>query len=242
MSCDGSLGHVSSPLNLSRLNRIVLLYGHLAGPWLCAAVYLWELELQAVCGTGFEPLLDRLADTRSILSSLFFWTLLNCALVARVGRPWRRFAWLDINQSAVRIFCILVHCFFPNRWIEGWASLYLESPVIYWAVILVVALAYFLVRQRRRRPPITRSWRFGATITNQFANCGTPGFYDLKNDPQERFNLARQEPELVDELTRDLRSQTKQSREQIVPESVATHSDEPRGYRDFHFHYFLGCG
>ena len=40
MPCDGSLGHVSSPLNLSRLNRIVLLYGHLAGPWLCAAVYL----------------------------------------------------------------------------------------------------------------------------------------------------------------------------------------------------------
>jgi hypothetical protein len=63
---------------------------------------------------------------------------------------------------------------------------------------------------------VTSTKRHDILQTSIIANCGLgrQELYDLKNDPQERFNLARQEPELVDELTLDLRSQiAKQSRE-----------------------------
>jgi arylsulfatase A-like enzyme len=115
--------------------------------------YVWGLEFQSVYAEDFEPLLDRLADASSILLSLLFWTLLICALVALVGTLWRQSILLQINQPIVRIYCILASGFYLGRWINRWASPHLETPVIYWAVILAVSLAYFLVRQRRRRAP-----------------------------------------------------------------------------------------
>ena len=126
------------------------LFGSILRPWLCLAVYLWALELQASYGTDFEPLLDRLADAATILWSLVLWTLVICVGVTLPGLLWRWSTICRINQSICRISCILVSALFMTRWLNGWVRPELTSPAIDGLVILAIALVYFMVRRRRR--------------------------------------------------------------------------------------------
>ena len=81
-----------------RMKKIFSHYGVLLQPWLCVVVYIWGLELQAVYGTGFEPLLDRLASAALLLWTLIFWAALFSAGFALAVLLWRDSALRRVNE------------------------------------------------------------------------------------------------------------------------------------------------
>jgi arylsulfatase A-like enzyme len=127
-------------------------------------VYLWALELQAVYGTDFEPILDRIADSITILWTLVIWSLLFCAgisLIAFFSVPSKI---CRANEIACRALCILISGFFLARWINKWAAALPEGHLIPELLLFVVAVLYVAARRRRRQSEpaslsLIPSWR-----------------------------------------------------------------------------------
>jgi arylsulfatase A-like enzyme len=135
------------------MHNFTSLFGSIARPWFCVVVYLWALELQAAYRSGYEPLLDQLANASAILWTMLSWTLLFCAALTCAGSLWPRSAVTRANDFLCRACCLIVSGYFLRHWIGGWRPQQAEHDPVTWLLFLVVASLYWFVRWRRERAP-----------------------------------------------------------------------------------------
>ena len=146
------------------MQTFLSLYGSILRPWLCVVVYLWLLELQAVIGTAFEPMLDSLADLFAILWTLIFWTTLFCVAPALGGLVASHSTLTRTNERVCTVGCLIVSGFYFMRWLNAWRPPHLEREPAYWLSLTAVVALYLLVRRRRKRvalpsPSFMPSWK-----------------------------------------------------------------------------------
>jgi hypothetical protein len=139
------------------MKRFREFYGMIARPWICVLTYLWLLELQAVYGNDFEPLLDSLADASAILWTLVFWIAVICAAILPAGLMWSRSTLSAVNQRLSRIACLVISGIFFLRWINASVLLSNVSLSIYILTVILVATVYVTIRRRRMKGLKSRS-------------------------------------------------------------------------------------
>jgi arylsulfatase A-like enzyme len=115
---------------------------------MCVIVYLWSLEFQAIYGTGFAPLLDRLADASAILWTLIFWSGFSCIVIALFGGLVFPSIVTRLNTGACSLCCFVVTIIFLGRWLIGLQVV----GSIFWLVVIGVAIMYALVWLWHARP------------------------------------------------------------------------------------------
>jgi arylsulfatase A-like enzyme len=111
------------------------------------------LELLAVYRTGFETFSDSFADASAILWTLLFWTGIFCCWALLCARSAPRSKLIRVNQFVCRGGIVLISAYYLRHWLQGWWSEQAAPNITAWLVIVVVALAYWLVRRRRIRAP-----------------------------------------------------------------------------------------
>jgi len=134
---------------LQAIRRIWSRYCDVLRPWLCVVTYVWGLETQAVYGTGYESLLDRLASAALLLWTGIFWVVVFCTAIDLIGLFWSASAVRGVNEFLCRSCCLLATGYYFNRWLEYWwpADEKFNPTLLF--LILTVAVAYLVVRHRR---------------------------------------------------------------------------------------------
>jgi len=126
-------------------------FGIIIRPWLCAVAYLWVLELQSVYGTDFEPVMDGLADTSTILWTVNFWVAVFAAFVSLTSLFLQPLSVRRANEFVCRMACLLVSAFYLVRWFLKWPWLASEGYMVMYLIILLTAGMYYLARRQRIR-------------------------------------------------------------------------------------------
>ena len=141
-------------------------YRRLLEPWLCLVVYLWALLFQASYGTGYTPLLARLADASAILWTVVFWTGAICAGIALLGLILSPSPLTRANKVVCWVCGVWITAVFFIRWFEGWRKLIGDQEAAYGLIFVTLGILYLIVRWCRKRATramvrVVAAWRNG---------------------------------------------------------------------------------
>ena len=134
------------------MKRSISLYKDVTAPWICAAVYLWALELRAVIGTDSEPITAWFADCAAILLTLVFWVCIASLPIVMIIALAGSAKGISINRFLARAMIVATTAMHFVRWLLNWQFLgnRYDWGLIFLVVTAGILLIFALIRRGRK--------------------------------------------------------------------------------------------
>lgn len=149
----------------------VACYRDIAASWICAAVYLWVLELRAAIGTDSEPVAAWLADCAAILLTLVFWAAVLALPITIFGITGGIDRIRSINKLVVKACLVSITAVHLVRWLLNWQNIVtnVDLGLVLLAIGATVLTILAIIQRRKPKteevvslPSLDDCFHFGA--------------------------------------------------------------------------------